>query len=58
MKPTQAAKANKVAMAEMPLPMVSRSIGQLEQQCGQRLFRRTGRSVVLTVLRAYLLFQA
>ncbi|MFT4067728.1 LysR substrate-binding domain-containing protein [Paraburkholderia sp.] len=32
----------------MPQSMVSRSIAQLEMQCGERLFRRTGRGVVLT----------
>lgn len=36
------------AMLDMPQSMVSRNIAQLEQQCGQRLFRRTGRGVVLT----------
>jgi len=29
-------------------PQISRRIGELEQQCGGRLFRRTGRGVVLT----------
>ncbi|QCP49630.1 LysR family transcriptional regulator [Trinickia violacea] len=33
---------------DMPQSMVSRNIAQLEQQCGERLFRRTGRGVVLT----------
>jgi LysR family transcriptional regulator, nitrogen assimilation regulatory protein len=33
---------------DMPQSMVSRSIAQLETQCGERLFRRTGRGVVLT----------
>lgn len=33
---------------DMPQSMVSRNIAQLEEQCGQRLFRRTGRGVVLT----------
>lgn len=33
---------------DMPQSMVSRNIAQLEQQCGQRLFRRTGRGAVLT----------
>jgi DNA-binding transcriptional LysR family regulator/transcriptional regulator with XRE-family HTH domain len=33
---------------DMPQSMVSRSIAQLEMQCGERLFRRTGRGVVLT----------
>lgn len=35
-------------LLNMPQSMVSRNITQLEQQCGQRLFRRTGRGVVLT----------
>lgn len=33
---------------DVPQSMVSRHISQLEQQCGSRLFRRTGRGVVLT----------
>ncbi|WP_081336183.1 LysR substrate-binding domain-containing protein [Burkholderia vietnamiensis] len=33
---------------DMPQSMVSRSIAQLETQCGERLFRRTGRGVVLS----------
>lgn len=33
---------------DMPQSMVSRNIAQLEQQCGERLFRRTGRGVELT----------
>ena len=33
---------------DMPQSMVSRSIAQLEMQCGERLFRRTGRGVELT----------
>ena len=36
------------AVLDMPQSMVSRHIAQLEQQCGERLFRRTGRGVVLT----------
>jgi DNA-binding transcriptional LysR family regulator len=36
------------AALDMPQSMVSRHIAQLEQQCGERLFRRTGRGVVLT----------
>lgn len=36
------------AALAMPQSMVSRHIAQLEQQCGERLFRRTGRGVVLT----------
>lgn len=31
-------------------PYISRRIGELEQQCGGRLFQRTGRGVVLTEL--------
>jgi len=31
-----------------PASVISRHINQLEKQCGQRLFRRTGRGVVLT----------
>jgi LysR family nitrogen assimilation transcriptional regulator len=31
-------------------PHISRQIGELEQQCGGRLFQRTGRGVVLTEL--------
>ena len=29
-------------------PHISRQIGELEQECGGRLFQRTGRGVVLT----------
>ncbi|WP_233804870.1 LysR family transcriptional regulator [Paraburkholderia sp. HP33-1] len=36
------------AALDMPQSMVSRNVAQLEQQCGERLFRRTGRGVVLT----------
>ncbi|MDA0570325.1 LysR family transcriptional regulator [Burkholderia gladioli] len=36
------------AALDMPQSMVSRNIAQLEQQCAERLFRRTGRGVVLT----------
>lgn len=36
------------AALDMPQSMVSRGIAQLEQQCAERLFRRTGRGVVLT----------
>lgn len=32
----------------LPQSVISRQIGQLETQCGARLFRRTGRGVVLT----------
>jgi len=31
-------------------PHISRQISELEQQCGGRLFQRTGRGVVLTEL--------
>lgn len=33
---------------DVPQSMVSRHLAQLEQDCGARLFRRTGRGVVLT----------
>lgn len=33
---------------DVPQSMISRQIAQLETQCGTRLFRRTGRGVVLT----------
>jgi LysR family transcriptional regulator, nitrogen assimilation regulatory protein len=36
------------AALDMPQSIVSRHIAQLEQQCAERLFRRTGRGVVLT----------
>jgi LysR family transcriptional regulator, nitrogen assimilation regulatory protein len=32
-------------------PYISRRIGELEQECGGRLFRRTGRGVALTELK-------
>ncbi|AHL34587.1 LysR family transcriptional regulator [Pseudomonas brassicacearum] len=35
-------------LLDMPQSMVSRNIAQLEAQCGERLFQRTGRGVVLT----------
>lgn len=38
------------AALDVPQSMISRHIGQLERQCGGRLFRRTGRGVVLTEL--------
>lgn len=39
----------KVAVAnDVPASMISRHISYLERQCGARLFRRTGRGVVLT----------
>ncbi|ALU91539.1 LysR family transcription regulator [Herbaspirillum rubrisubalbicans M1] len=40
---TQAANA-----VNGPQSVISRQIGQLEKQCGAKLFRRTGRGVVLT----------
>ena len=40
---------SKVAtLLDMPQSMVSRNIALLESQCGERLFHRTGRGVVLT----------
>ncbi|WP_426139450.1 LysR family transcriptional regulator [Pseudomonas sp. DWP3-1-2] len=36
------------ALLDMPQSMVSRNIAMLESQCGERLFHRTGRGVVLT----------
>jgi len=39
----------------MPQSMVSRAITHLERQCGERLFVRTGRGVVLTEFGAQLL---
>jgi LysR family transcriptional regulator, nitrogen assimilation regulatory protein len=42
---------SKVAMAYgTSQPHISRRIGELEQECGGRLFQRTGRGVVLTEL--------
>ena len=42
---------SKVALAYgTSQPHISRQIGELEQQCGGRLFQRTGRGVVLTEL--------
>ena len=42
---------SKVALAYgTSQPHISRRIGELEQQCGGRLFQRTGRGVVLTEL--------
>ncbi len=38
------------ASIDLPQSVVSRQIGQLEADCGGRLFRRTGRGVVLTEL--------
>jgi DNA-binding transcriptional LysR family regulator len=36
------------AVLDMPQSVISRQIGVLERECGARLFRRTGRGVVLT----------
>lgn len=45
----EAGSLSKVAVAlDMPQSMVSRNIALLEQQCGERLFHRTGRGVRLT----------
>jgi len=42
---------SKVALAYgTSQPHISRRIGELEQECGGRLFQRTGRGVVLTEL--------
>ena len=42
---------SKVALAYgTSQPHISRQIGELEQECGGRLFQRTGRGVVLTEL--------
>lgn len=47
---------SKAAIAlDMPQSLVSRNIALLEQQCGERLFRRTGRGVVLTEFGDYVL---
>src|SRR5262245_61791748 len=36
------------SVLNMPQAVISRQIGVLERECGARLFRRTGRGVVLT----------
>src|SRR5215470_12972962 len=36
------------AALDLPQSVISRQIGALERDCGTRLFRRTGRGVVLT----------
>src|SRR5690242_14779518 len=36
------------SVLDMPQSVISRQIGVLERECGSRLFRRTGRGVVLT----------
>jgi DNA-binding transcriptional LysR family regulator len=36
------------AVLDLPQSVISRNIGALERECGSRLFRRTGRGVVLT----------
>lgn len=47
----EAGSLSKAATAlDMPQSMVSRAITQLERQCGERLFQRTGRGVLLTEL--------
>lgn len=43
------------AALAMPQSMVSRAISHLERQCGDRLFVRTGRGVVLTEFAAQIL---
>lgn len=43
------------AALAVPQSMVSRAISHLERQCGERLFVRTGRGVVLTELGAQIL---
>ncbi|GLU33240.1 LysR substrate-binding domain-containing protein [Trinickia caryophylli] len=43
------------AALDMPQSLVSRNIALLEQQCKERLFRRTGRGVVLTDFGEYVL---
>ena len=40
---------------DMPPSMVSRAVTQLEGQCGERLFQRTGRGVLLTEFATQLL---
>src|SRR5262245_50984420 len=42
-------------LLDMPQSVVSRNMALLEAQCGGRLFRRTGRGVILTELGEYLL---
>lgn len=51
----QGSLSKTAAALDMPQSMVSRHIAQLEQQCGERLFRRTGRGVVLTEIGEQLL---
>jgi len=49
MKVAQLGSLTRAADAfDVPQSMISRHISQLERQCGARLFRRTGRGVVLT----------
>jgi DNA-binding transcriptional LysR family regulator len=51
-----AGSLSKAATAlDMPQSMVSRAITQLERDCGERLFQRTGRGVLLTEFAAQLL---
>lgn len=40
---------------DMPQSLVSRNVARLEQQCSEQLFRRAGRSVVLTESGEYVL---
>ncbi|NDY93896.1 LysR family transcriptional regulator [Ideonella livida] len=52
----QAGSLSKAALAlDQPQSLVSRQITALEQACGERLFHRTGRGVVLTALGEQLL---
>jgi DNA-binding transcriptional LysR family regulator len=51
-----AGSLSKAATAlDMPQSMVSRAVANLERQCGERLFQRTGRGVLLTEFGAQLL---
>jgi DNA-binding transcriptional LysR family regulator len=43
------------AVLDVPQSIVSRNVALLERECGERLFRRTGRGVVLTELGEQLL---
>ena len=56
MRVAAAGSLSKAATAlDMPPSMVSRAITQLEADCGERLFQRTGRGVLLTEFGAQLL---
>lgn len=49
MKVAELGSLTRAAVAlDVPQSMISRHVNQLEVQCGSRLFRRTGRGVVLT----------